>query len=263
MSRRYRYMTRDGHPPNQAVPPGVPHRDAGPQFIPVFTQPPSGYPQPIYVATPPGAPPPPPGYCWLPTPAPAPGPTYAPPPPPYQPCAGGPPVYGGYPPTQPAANPGPIHGTAQPTPGVAGGTAGTLPPGARVRGEIPVFPNRNSGYIFSKKQCCFNIIEGRTKPWKEPGCEIKFTTARADCRMGIKEFIEQVGAKARAPARATEAEVGMCEVIETGDGTWQKGSQFSLGDMDARLAQSLADVGWDELRGEAGMGKPVWLVLLP
>ncbi len=81
--------------------------------------------------------------------------------------------------------------------------------------------------------------------------------------MGIKEFIEQVGAPARAPARASEEEVGICEIIEAGDGTWQKGSQFSLGDAVARLDQSLADVGWDELRGEAGMGKPVWLVLLP
>ncbi len=186
-----------------------------------------------------------------------------PPPPPYQPCPPGPPVYGGYPPNQPAANSTPIYGAAPPAPGVPGGAVGTLPPGARVRGELPVFPNRNSGYIFSKKQCEFNIIEGRTKPWKEPGCEIKFTTARADCRMNMKEFIEQVGAPARAPPRSSDVEVGICEVIEAGDGSWQKGSQFLLGDSVARLGQTLAEVGWDELRGEAGLGKPVWLVLLP
>ena len=261
MSRRYRYMTKGGHPPNQAVPPGVPRRFAGPQCVPIFTQPPPIYPQPIYVAPPPGAPPAPPGFCWMPAIGPAPLPTYAPPPA-YQPCASGAPVYGGYPPAQPAAKPAPIYGAAPPAPGVPGGTGATLPPGARVRGELPVFPNRNSGYIFSKKQCVFNIVEGRTKPWKEPGCEVKFTTARADCRMNIKEFIEQVGAPARAPARSRDDDVGICEVIETGDGTWQKGSQFTLGDL-PKLTQSLAEVGWDELRGEAGMGKPVWLVLLP
>ena len=81
--------------------------------------------------------------------------------------------------------------------------------------------------------------------------------------MTMKEFIEQVGAPERAPARSSAEEVGICEVIESGDGTWQKGSQFCLGDSDARLGQTLAGVGWDELRGEAGMGKPVWLVLLP
>ena len=80
--------------------------------------------------------------------------------------------------------------------------------------------------------------------------------------MNIKEFIEQVGAVARAPARSSDDDVGVCEVIETGDGTWQKGSEFTLGDL-TKLDRSLRDVGWDELRGEAGMGKPVWLVLLP
>lgn len=263
MSRRYRYMTRDGHPPNQAVPPGVPRRSAGPHYTPIFTQPPPTYPPPIYMAPLAGLPPnPPPGFTWLPVSAPALCPAYAPPPP-YQTCSSGAPVYGGYPPAQPATNPQPIYGAAQPAPGVQGGIGGTLPPGARVRGELPVFPNRNSGYIFSKKQCVFNIVEGRTKPWKEPGCEIKFTTARADCRMTMKEFIEQVGAPARAPARSSDEEVGVCEIIEAGDGTWQKGSQFSLGDAVGRLGQTLAEVGWDELRGEAGMGKPVWLVLLP
>jgi hypothetical protein len=81
--------------------------------------------------------------------------------------------------------------------------------------------------------------------------------------MNIKEFIEQLDAAARAPARTSDDDVGVSEVIETGDGTWQKGTEFVLGNTDAKLAQSLAQIGWDELRGEAGMGKPVWLVLLP
>lgn len=80
--------------------------------------------------------------------------------------------------------------------------------------------------------------------------------------MNIKEFIEQLGAAARKPARAKDDDVGVCEVIESGDGTWQKGSEFTLGDL-TKLGQSLGDIGWDEFRGEAGMGKPVWLVLLP
>ena len=138
-----------------------------------------------------------------------------------------------------------------------------VPPGGRVRGELPVFPNRNSGYIFSKKQCTFNIIEGPTKPWEEPGCEIKFRQTRADVRMSLEEFIEQAGVDERAGPRAKKAEKGIVEIIENGDGTWQKGVQITLGDPDATLEQSLADVGWDECRGEAGFGKPVWLVFLP
>jgi hypothetical protein len=81
--------------------------------------------------------------------------------------------------------------------------------------------------------------------------------------MTVKEFIEQVGAQAQAPARSSDDDVGICEVIEVGDGTWQKGSQFVMSDLVPKLGQTLADVGWDELRGEAGKGKPVWLVLLP
>ncbi len=80
--------------------------------------------------------------------------------------------------------------------------------------------------------------------------------------MNIKEFIEQVGAPARAPKRCSEDAIGLCEVTEVGDGTWQKGSVFTLGDL-PKLGQTLEDVGWDDQRGEAGMGKPVWLVFLP
>lgn len=260
MNRRYRYMTRDGHPPNRAVPPGVPRKGAGPQFIPFSMPPPPAYPPPIYLTPPPGAPPP--GFCWMPATGPPPLPIYAQPPPPYQPYPSGPPVHGGYPPAYSTANPAPIYGAVPPAPGVPGGTKETLPPGARVRGEIPVLPNSNARILFSKEQCVFNVIEGRPKPWKEPGCEIKFTTAIAECRMNIKEFIELVGAKVRAPARCSEDDIGVCEVIETGDGTWQKGSQFTLGDL-PKLGQSLGEIGWDKLRGEAGQGKPVWLILLP
>lgn len=81
--------------------------------------------------------------------------------------------------------------------------------------------------------------------------------------MSVEEFIEQAGAIERAGPRAAKSSVGIVEVIESGDGGWQKGTQITLGDPDATLAQTLADVGWDECRGEAGFGKPVWLVFLP
>jgi hypothetical protein len=81
--------------------------------------------------------------------------------------------------------------------------------------------------------------------------------------MTIKEFIEQVGAVARAPPRTKDDNVGVCEIIEIGDGIWQKGTAFFKGDAAERLEQSLGDVGWDEVRGEAGKGKPIWLALLP
>jgi hypothetical protein len=208
MNRRYRYMTRNGHPPNQSVPPGVPRPASGPQYIPVFTQPPTN-PPPTYMA-PPGYPQPPPGYCWLPAPAPAPPPIYvAPPPPPYPPFPNAPPVYGGYPPTQQTASPAPIYGAVQPAPGVSGGKASTLRPGSRVRGQVPVFPDRNMGYIFAKKQCTFHLIESPIKPWKQPGCELTFTPMMVDCRMTIKEFIEQIGAKELKPSNPA-----------TGPGSW-------------------------------------------
>jgi hypothetical protein len=81
--------------------------------------------------------------------------------------------------------------------------------------------------------------------------------------MLVSELIEQLGVAARAPARANADHVGICEAIEVGDGVWQKGTQITVSDNITKLGQTLADIGWDELRGEAGRGKPVWLVLLP
>lgn len=262
MPRGYRYITRDGKPPNKGTPPGVPRNDSEStprgQFM-------AGQPVPNFITLPASLPPPPPGFQWMPAPpfpsapfsafvpgpAPVPLPGHIPtPPPPYAP------------PGQPSSDSFPVYGASSPAPGVKGGTASELPPGCRVRGELPVFPNKNAGYIFGKKQCTFNIVKGRIKPWQSANCLFQFETVHADCRMPIKEFIEQIDAAGRAPARASQEAIGICEMIEVGDGVWRKGSQYLLGDL-VKIGQSLGDAGWDEFRGEAGMGKPVWLVVLP
>lgn len=85
----------------------------------------------------------------------------------------------------------------------------------------------------------------------------------APTNMTLEEFIEQVGAVERAPANTPRDRIGVVEVLEAGNGTWLKGTEFMLGDEDGRMSMTLQEVGWDNDRGEAGRSKPVILVFLP
>jgi hypothetical protein len=137
------------------------------------------------------------------------------------------------------------------------------PPGVRVKGLMPKFPDRNCGYIFPKKNCAFHIVKGDQKPWEWQGLILDFNVMHAPTNMTLAEFIEQVGAVEKAPANTPRDQIGVVEVLEGGNGTWHKGTAFTLGDGDHRLNQTLQDIGWDNDRGEAGRSKQVILVFLP
>ena len=131
----------------------------------------------------------------------------------------------------------------------------------RVKGLLPKFPDRGSGYIFPKSNCTFHIVKGEKKPWDHPGITLDFQVAHAPTSMKLGEFIEQVGALERAPAGTPHDYIGVQEIIEGGNGVWHKGTAFMLGDW---LADStLNEVGWSSDRGEFGRGKPVIVVFLP
>lgn len=92
---------------------------------------------------------------------------------------------------------------------------------------------------------------------------MEFTVSHAPTSMTIVEFIEQVGVMERAPAGTPRHLMGVTEALEGGGGVWHKGTTFLLGDGVYRLNQTLAEVGWDNDRGEAGRSKPVTLVFMP
>jgi hypothetical protein len=246
MGTRYRYFTSDGGPPNGGAPPGAPSNPPG--FGPFGCPPANGRPtfylgpgvtsQPYtcHLFSPPGSAPS--VICHPPSGAP-PGAIYIGP---HIPSAAGPTLIG-------SAGPPPY--------------SNAPPPGGRVKGLLPRFPDRNSGYIFPKNNCTFHIVKGSRKPWDWQGLLLDFNVMHAPTNMKLEEFIEQVGAVERAPANTPRDRIGVVEVLESGNGTWLKGTEFMLGDDDGRMNMTLQEVGWDNDRGEAGRSKPVILVFLP
>lgn len=132
-----------------------------------------------------------------------------------------------------------------------------------MKGLLPKFPDRNSGYIFPKSNCTFHIVNGDMKPWEWQWLKLDFNVMHAPTTMTLTEFIEQVGAVEKAPPGTPRSQIGVVEVLEGGNGTWHRGTAFTLGDEDRRMKATLQEVGWDNNRGEAGRSKPVTLVFLP
>jgi hypothetical protein len=132
-----------------------------------------------------------------------------------------------------------------------------------VKGLLPRFPDRNSGYIFPKNNCTFHVIKGDRKPWEWQGLTLDFNVMHAPTNMTLEEFIEQVGAAEKAPANTPRDRIGVVEILEGGNGTWHQGTAFMLGDEEWRMKQTLEEIGWDNERGEAGRSKPVILAFLP
>jgi hypothetical protein len=277
MGTRYRYFTPDGGPPNGGAPPGAPKNPPG--FGPFACPPsPSGPPSfcfgpgalPHYTYHPFGPQGQQPSMICHPISAPQSASVI------YHPTSALPPqaVYIGSQPSSALASsvfigsrplppppPGPTWiDAAAPNPPPYNDAP---PQGSRVKGLLPKFPDRNSGYIFPKNNCTFHIIKGDRKPWEWQGLTLDFNVMHAPTNMTLAEFIEQVGAIEKAPLSTPRDQIGVVEVFEGGNGTWHKGTAFMLGDGGNRMKQTLQEVGWDSDRGEAGRGKPVILVFLP
>ena len=137
------------------------------------------------------------------------------------------------------------------------------PPGARVKGLLPKFPDGSTGYIFPKSNCTFQIVIGSNKPWDGRGEALQFQVMHAPTSMRLAEFIEQIGAVGRAPPGTPPDQIGICEIVEAGNGAWRKGSAYYFGDGPHKMSQTLDQLGWGDDRGEAGRHKPVTICVLP
>ncbi|MCJ1388005.1 hypothetical protein MMC18_000849 [Xylographa bjoerkii] len=228
---RIHYRTRDGGPPNGGIPPG---RSTA---FGAFSGPPPPYvPPPAYTAH---------AVFVSPTPSPAPQP--------YGGCLPWPqltpypvPVMqipvGFYPPPLPP--PPPSQPPARPEP--------KEPPGAKMDGAKIEFDDGISTYIFPEDHAVIHFINFEHQPWDHPGAEFGFTVHKVPCSMPIKELIRRLGCPG-----THDTQRGIVECIETGDGSWIKGSVFRL--HEERSKQRLEDIGWTRSRGTDR--KPVWLAV--
>ena len=264
---RYRYYTADGAPPNDGAPPGASSQSFPlPGMFPMFGGPPPYAPSPVCYGTAPASAPK--AYVCHPVSTPS--------CPSSRTChcrSHGPPsIYPGvHVCSQEPSSCSPVFigsgsATAQPT--LAGCTSANPPPyddapppGGRVKGLLPKFPNGDTGYIFPKSNCTFHLVKGKQKPWEWRGLTLDFQVMHAPTNMTVAEFIEQIGAINKAPVGTPRNQIGVTEILEAGSGLWHKGTTFLLGD--GRSCQTLADVGWDNDRGEAGRSKPVHLIMEP
>lgn len=87
-------------------------------------------------------------------------------------------------------------------------------------------------------------------PYESPNTEFQFSIVRVPCSMTIAELIQQLGAEG--------ANDKVTECIELGNGAWAKG--ISIAKSDDAAKQTVAQVGWDEARGE-GPNRPVWIIV--
>ncbi|MCJ1480834.1 hypothetical protein MMC06_000989 [Schaereria dolodes] len=125
--------------------------------------------------------------------------------------------------------------------------------GSSLKGESVTFGD-GIGYIFPQNHTIFHIVTGNHLPWECPGARFRFSVFRTPTLITIQELIEQASTESDDnPAR------GITECIEVGDGSWRRGSSFTLNDDPDRLKQTIKSLGWDESRGT--IAKPVLLAL--
>lgn len=258
----YRYVTRDGGPPNKGAPP---------------SSTPSSGPSPAYCSGPPSP------YCMAPgfgPPSGQPGPFMVPPgngfpgafcvpnsaaPPPPAPPSGPTPTW--FPPAPPPP-PAPLN------------VAGAAAPAANPSSDPPVSGNRvkdnllvvkdsgGVGHIASKNNATFHIFTENIFDKYTPNASNqfwmpvmeKFRSMTAAYYMPIHELIEQLDCVKNAPPGYPREQIGLAEVFERGNGWFDVGTKIFLGDARANLTIKEA---WGDSIGEQGRSRPKWLVLFP
>ena len=233
-SRIY-YRTHDGGPPNGGVP--IPPGAHISGFNAFLGQPPAHMAPPAYTARP--------VHFTAPAPSPAPSPyggslpwpQFLPYPVPVMQIPEGfyPPPLPLPPPSQPPRRPEPRE-----------------PPGAKLDGAKIEFNDGISTYIFPEDHAIIHLVNFEHQPWDHPGAEFGFSVHKVPCSMPLKELIRRLGCPG-----TSDAQRGIVECIERGDGSWTKGSVFRLDD--DRSKQRLEEVGWTRSRGTDR--KPVWLAV--
>ncbi|MCJ1338916.1 hypothetical protein MMC09_004205 [Bachmanniomyces sp. S44760] len=124
------------------------------------------------------------------------------------------------------------------------------PPGAKFKGTALNIEGKS--YLFPGKHTTIHFVLDGFQPWKAPHRQFSFSAHEVPTLMTIDELIRQLGiSEDRAEKR------GIAELIEKGDGIWQQGGSFLLGEK--RSSQTLGSLGWNESRGKER--KPTWVCL--
>lgn len=267
---RYKYVTLDGGPPmDGAVPSGSPFDPPQPsQFgfpgnCVARSMYPFGLPNPFAAPPCPFGAPTAPGWYQC-TPAPPPYSSGPPPPPP--------PVPG---PTAPSWAPPPPPPPASHAFGGTNDDAEEPLEGNRVKGQLATFPDRSAGYIFPRRNVTIHLFKDNVISKYPPVSNIvttqndKFNVQHAPCDMTFEELIEQINCRKRAnwhPPYNTpghgypEHLIGVQELLELDRGRFMLGSKIMLTDPQAK--SKLGEL-WSDSAGNAGQGKPRYIVRLP
>ncbi|KAI9791243.1 MAG: hypothetical protein M1816_004235 [Peltula sp. TS41687] len=156
------------------------------------------------------------------------------------------PMFGGFQPMPPPPPP-PPPAPAAPAPATAPPAPLTTIPSSHVD---PAAAGVNPGisYLYPAKHTSLHVIAGSFVPYESPHVEFQFSIVRVPCNMTVAELIEQLGADG--------ANDKVTECVELGEGAWAKGASIVKSNDMAK--KTLAQVGWDEDRGE-GPKPPVWI----
>ncbi|KAK5061566.1 hypothetical protein LTR84_008110 [Exophiala bonariae] len=260
---QYQYVTKDGGPPNQGKPPGA--------------------------AAPPAAGGPPPPYSFFPragscAPAPQAGAFFVPP------SAGNPGMFcvpnGSSPapapqppglvyfPSATAPPPAPI-AYPIPTPAAVAQAAARAPEppvsGNRIKESLVVLrESGGAGYIASKHNATFHIFDrGLLSIYTPDGnkrinipshANEGFKIQMAACSLPMEEFIEQLDCIKDAPPNWPRSQIGIAELKDYGNGSFEVGTRIMLDD--ARSKETLSQV-FGNVVGEAGLARPIYLTRIP
>ncbi|KAI5278957.1 hypothetical protein KEM52_004556 [Ascosphaera acerosa] len=124
------------------------------------------------------------------------------------------------------------------------------------------------GVVLPRALATVHVISANVQPWNNPGGTFNFQAYKIPPTMSVQEVIEQV-CPSKGPQNQRVVSRGVVEIHEQGNGRWLKGQEFWLaekgqhGDSDAmrkKISRPIAEYGWDEKRGSAGL--PVWISCL-
>lgn len=147
--------------------------------------------------------------------------------------------------------------------------------GNRIKGQLPTFPDKSTGYLFPKENVTLHLFAQNVISKYASNNNVititddKFNVQHAPCNMTFEELIDRIDCRSRAnyhppynqPGQGyPEHLIGIQELLELGGGQFMLGSKIML--TDPRVKSRIGEI-WPDTAGSAGQHKPRYIVRLP